>query len=246
MSSFKPSSWTSERAFLLGGVLAFFLSALLLGASQVLALQPPQEQPSEPLAGAAVVVDGDTLDIAGERVRLEGVDAPEMSQSCQRADGQDWACGREAHRLLSGLTDGQTVACDRKGADKYGRTLAVCYVAGDDINAVLVKSGLARAFVKYSDAYTAEEAAARSARAGLWQGEHTSPWDYRQNRWQTAEVKAPSGCAIKGNVSNRGQIYHVPWSAWYDKVKVEPARGERWFCSEAEALAAGWRPAVQR
>lgn len=235
------SSWTFGRAVLLAGAPAFLLSA-----GQVAALQPPDAQPSAPLAGTAQVIDGDTLDIAGERVRLEGVDAPEMSQTCHRADGQAWPCGREAHRLLAGLTAAQTVACDRKGADKYGRTLAVCYVGGDDINAELVKSGLARAFVKYSEAYVKEEEAARISHAGLWQGEHVAPWDYRHNRWQTAETAAPDGCAIKGNVSNRGQIYHVPWSTWYDKVKVEPARGERWFCSEAEALAAGWRPAVQR
>ena len=135
--------------------------------------------------------------------------------------------------------------CDRKGMDKYGRTLAVCYAEGEDINAALVRNGMARAFVKYSSLYVAEETQAAAARLGLWQGENIAPWDYRSKRWQTAETAAPSGCAIKGNVSNRGKIYHVPWSAWYDKVTVDETRGERWFCSEADALASGWRPAQQ-
>lgn len=198
-----------------------------------------------PLAGTAAIVDGDTIEIAGERVRLEGIDAPEISQTCTTAAGQNWACGREALRSLKQLTQDQTVLYDRKGTDKYGRTLAICYVAGEDINAALVREGLARAFVKYSVAYVGEEQAAQSARAGIWQGDNMAPWDFRHGRWQTAQTTAPSGCAIKGNISNHGKIYHVPWSAWYDKVKIDESHGERWFCTEAEALAAGWRPAHQ-
>ena len=54
--------------------------------------------------------------------------------------------------------------------------------------------------------------------------------------------QAPSGCAIKGNVTKNGRIYHMPWSPWYAQIKIEPDKGKRWFCTEAEALAAGWRP----
>ena len=230
--------WTFERAALLSVALAFF--SLNGGALAVTG------DAASMLAGPAVVVDGDTLDVAGERVRLEGVDAPELSQTCNNATSSTWACGRDAQDLLAKMTAGQTVACDRKGADKYGRTLAVCFVEGEDLNAVLVKVGLARAFVKYSTAYIAEEAAAREQARGLWQAGNIAPWEFRQQRWQTGDAGAPVGCAIKGNVSNRGHIYHVPWSAWYDKVKIEAGRGERWFCSEAEAQAAGWRAAEQQ
>lgn len=237
MATFRSSFRTSQRIILWLAALSFLTVTQHLGATAA--------NPAATLSGQATVVDGDTLDIAGERIRLEGVDAPEISQTCNTSDGAPWACGREAQRALSRLVDKQTVMCDRKGADKYGRTLAVCYVEGEDINALLVRTGMARAFVKYSTLNVAQEVEAQAAKLGLWQGEHVAPWDYRHNRWQTAEVSAPAGCAIKGNVSSRGKIYHVPWGTWYDKVKVDEGHGERWFCSEAEAQAAGWRPAQQ-
>jgi hypothetical protein len=68
-------------------------------------------------------------------------------------------------------------------------------------------------------------------------------WEFRETRWAGAEQEAPEGCAIKGNITGNGQIYHMPWSTWYGKVKVEPAKGERWFCTEDEAQTAGWRAA---
>jgi hypothetical protein len=92
----------------------------------------------------------------------------------------------------------------------------------------------------------AEEEKARAARVGVWQGEAEPAWIFRANRWQAAETEAPAGCAIKGNITENGHIYHMPWSPWYGKVKIDPAQGERWFCSEAEAQSAGWRSAVAR
>lgn len=224
--------------------------AALAGAAAVLwslGQDTKAYSPVEPvIAGDAIVIDGDTLEIGGRRIRLEGIDAPEMAQSCRTSSGSPWRCGLTAQHKLIEITRGQTVACDVAGTDKYGRTLAVCFVEGEDINASLVKQGLARAFVKYSELYVSQEAEARVARRGLWQADNTAPWDFRHGRWQTAEASAPQGCAIKGNVSSKGMIYHTPWSAWYDKVKIDEARGERWFCSEAEAVAAGWRAAQQR
>lgn len=162
------------------------------------------------LSGEAQVIDGDTLDIAGERVRLEGVDAPEMAQACQRANGSQWSCGQEAQKALERMTHDQVVMCDRTGQDKYRRTLAHCYANGESLNAALIKAGLARAFVKYSNAFVTEERAAQLARIGIWEGDNMAPWDFRQARWSTAENTAPAGCAIKGNVSGKGRIYHVP------------------------------------
>jgi hypothetical protein len=104
--------------------------------------------------------------------------------------------------------------------------------------------GFAWAFVKYSATYVAVEAEAKAARTGIWKSETEPAWTYREKRWANAEQTAPEGCAIKGNVTDKGQIYHLPWSPWYTKVRVEPAKGERWFCSEAEAISAGWRPAM--
>lgn len=67
------------------------------------------------------------------------------------------------------------------------------------------------------------------------------PWEYRAEKWEVAEQEAPDGCPIKGNISENGRIYHAPWSPWYKKTKIDEAKEERWFCSEAEAVSAGWR-----
>lgn len=194
------------------------------------------------LAGPARVVDGDTLHIAGNRVRLEGIDAPELAQTCGRRFLGTWACGERAAGALRKLTAGRQVRCERRGTDKYGRVLGVCYVGDRDVNAQMVREGFAWAFVRYSKSYVGEEAQARAARLGIWQGEAEPAWDFRAKRWAGAEEAAPGGCAIKGNVTSRGRIYHMPWSPWYGKVRIKAAKGERWFCSEADALAAGWRP----
>ena len=198
------------------------------------------------LAGTASVIDGDTIDIDGKRVRLEGIDAPETAQVCRRANGGEWYCGRAAADALAQLVGTRRVTCRDEGTDKYDRVLGVCSVAGVDINAELVRRGYAWAFVKYSERYVKEEAEAKAAAAGIWQGEAEPAWIYRQNRWKVAEGDAPQGCAIKGNITENGQIYHMPWSPWYGRVKVDPERGERWFCSEAEAQNAGWRSAGLR
>ena len=136
------------------------------------------------------------------------------------------------------------MSCEPRGLDRYGRTLAACFVDGRDINAQMVRQGYAWAFVKYSSAYVKEEAAAKAEGLGIWQGEAVPAWEFRASRWATAEHAAPEGCAIKGNVTRNGRIYHMPWSPWYAQIKMEPDKGKRWFCSEAEALAAGWRPVL--
>lgn len=221
----------------------------LAGVAGLIAIHQFLGAPSEaaaPLAGRAVAVDGDTLDVQGQRVRLEGIDAPEMGQTCGRRLVGQWKCGRAAQEALDELVAGRRVDCEQKGQDKYGRSLGICFVDGRDINAELVRRGLAWAFVQYSQTYVTQEAEARKEKAGIWQGAAETPWSFRAQKWQTAENAAPKGCAIKGNVTGNGRIYHVPWGDWYHKVKVEPEKGERWFCDEAEAVAAGWRPAIAR
>lgn len=198
------------------------------------------------MTGRARVVDGDTLEVAGRRVRLEGIDAPEHGQTCARAKNGDWNCGAASADALERLIGRRAVSCENRGTDKYGRMLGVCSVDGNDINAEMVRRGFAWAFVKYSQSYVAEEAEARRAHVGIWQAETEPAWVYREKRWAGAEQAAPDGCAIKGNVTAHGHIYHMPWSPWYGKVRVEAQKGERWFCSEAEAVAAGWRPAIAR
>jgi endonuclease YncB( thermonuclease family) len=201
---------------------------------------------SAAIIGQARVVDGDTVDVAGVRVRLEGIDAPEAGQTCGRRWPGSWDCGAAATRHLAGLIDGREVRCESRGADRYGRMLGVCFVGATEINAEMVRQGLAWAFVKYSRTYVEAEAEARMLRLGIWQGEATPAWIYRARAWDAADDAAPGGCAIKGNISRVGQVYHLPWSPWYGKVKVDAQKGERWFCSEEEAQQAGWRPAYVR
>lgn len=201
------------------------------------------------LSGPARAVDGDTLVLGGTRIRLHGIDAPESAQSC-RAGGRLWACGRAATRALAGLVRGKWVACEERERDRYGRVVAMCAVAGRDLNALMVADGWAFAYRQYSRAYVAEETRARAARRGIWRGEAVAPWDWRRGK-RLAGARAPSRrggnrCNIKGNIGSSGKrIYHVPGGRYYDRTRIDTSRGERWFCTEGEARAAGWRRSRQ-
>ena len=221
------------------------------------------------LSGAARVLDGDTIDIATRdhgvvRIRLEGIDAPEGGQRCQLKWYGTWDCGRAATTALAQMTRDRVVTCDDRGPDKYGRTLGVCFTEGRDLNSEMVRIGLAWAFVRYSELYVAEERDARAAKIGVWQAPTQAPWDWRaaqkmpnpdlQRPGAVADLAPaqpaastqhrPQGCDIKGNVTKSGRIYHTPDSPWYERVKMSLGFGRRWFCSEAEAQAAGWRPVI--
>ena len=134
---------------------------------------------AETITGKARIIDGDTIKVAGTRIRLESIDAPERGQECQDRLGQVYDRGATAVRTLVDLTKGQTVNCEPVGLDKYRRTLAVCRLpSGLDLNAELVRQGRAVAFRRYSMRYVVEEDAARASRTGLWQGsfEHPGCW----------------------------------------------------------------------
>jgi hypothetical protein len=108
----------------------------------------------------------------------------------------------------------------------------------------MVTQGWALAFVKYSDAYIAQQAEAEAAKAGIWSGTFAAPWDWRLGKAQAAEQTRD--CAIKGNVSAKGErIYHMPFHLYYARTKIDERNGERWFCTEVEAQAAGWRRALR-
>jgi endonuclease YncB( thermonuclease family) len=203
--------------------------------------------PSTQVSGYATVVDGDSLNIAGTSIRLHGVDAPEGRQSCTR-DGARWACGDAAAEALEALVAGRTIVCTEKDIDQYGRTVAQCTNGEADLGAELVRSGLALAYRQYSSDYVGEEAEAKSARRGVWAGTFTPPWEWRRHPRDESPAAAPApavrdaGCLIKGNINRAGErIYHVPGSRSYEETLIDEARGERWFCSEAEAQSAGWR-----
>lgn len=222
------------------------VAPLLLVESTDARQSPASTRGFATLTGLAHAIDGDTLLVGGIRVRLEGIDAPEAEQTCTTSQGQVWPCGVQAQRILARLVAHDVVQCEERGLDKYKRLLGICRVGGHDINGELVRQGLAWAFVRYSQSYVTTEAEARVAKRGIWSGTAQPPWDYRAHRWQAAEAEpaSPQGCPIKGNVTAHGRIYHLPWSPWYGRIKMDGSKGKRWFCSEAEAMAAGWRAAA--
>jgi endonuclease YncB( thermonuclease family) len=134
------------------------------------------------LGGPARIVDGDTLEIAGQRVRLLGVDAPELDQLCQRA-GHEYHCGEIARATLWDLIGGLDVSCAPEGASPapHGVILATCSAGGISLNEGMVRSGWALADPQSAaDRYLAIQADAEQARRGLWRGEFEPPWQWRQ------------------------------------------------------------------
>jgi endonuclease YncB( thermonuclease family) len=204
------------------------------------------------LAGPATVVDGDTLEIDGKRIRLFGIDAPETSQVCYR-EGEPWACGEASADWLRRQIGNNPLSCTGAEVDIYGRLLAVCTLDGIDLNRAMVAEGWAIAFRLYSDRYVADEARARGGKLGLWTSNFVSPEEHRaaEREAATPAVRpsrsaraAPtqssasvSECLIKGNRNRRGEwIYHLPGMPYYNET-----RAEEMFCTEAEAVAAGYR-----
>lgn len=135
---------------------------------------------ADPLIGRASVIDGDTLDVQGVRIRLHGIDAPEASQLCTRASGEHWRCGAGAANALADRIGQANVHCLGQGRDRYRRTIAVCTLRGEDLGQWLVASGWAIAEQRYSQAYVAEEEQARRFRRGIWAGDFDTPQDWRR------------------------------------------------------------------
>lgn len=137
------------------------------------------ERPAAPLTGAARVLDGDTIEIAGERVRLHGLDAPELDQTfwCR---GRRLPCGAMAWAALEALTAGIILRCQAIERDCYGRLVAKCFTQnGVDIGRRLVWAGWAVAYRRYALDYVDAEREARDAARGLWQGSFVKPWVWR-------------------------------------------------------------------
>ena len=133
-------------------------------------------------SGAVRVTDGDTLRIGDSRIRLHGIDAPERGQSCDGADGRRYRCGEEATAALTRLIGNARPDCVERDRDRYGRSVAVCSVAGRDLNRAMVAEGWALAYTRYARDYEGDEAAARRARRGVWQGAFERPDVYRAGR----------------------------------------------------------------
>ena len=154
--------------------LSTLLALVALVALYIWAMNVNRRPAPAPATGAAQVVDGDSLRIEGRMIRLKGIDAPEIEQMCRRG-GEDYRCGRDTQQALRRLVRSGVVTCDGNEHDRFGRLLAICRIGDIEINAWLVREGLA---VSFGD-YLIEEAQARAASRGLWSGEFEMPRDYR-------------------------------------------------------------------
>lgn len=126
------------------------------------------------------VIDGDGLEVGEVVIRLWGIDAPELDQTCDLA-GQETPCGEDARFVLAALVAPGGLVCETKDTDRYGRTIAQCFVAGRDLAGELVRQGYALDWARYSGGYyDAQEEEARKHRRGLWAGEFAKPWEWRK------------------------------------------------------------------
>ena len=140
-----------------------------------------RKTPVEILGSVPRVIDADTLEVAGQKVRLQGIDAPESAQSCRQATSPRYQCGDHATQALRTRIGPDAVTCTIEGRDRYMRALGICYAAdGTDLNGWLVSQGHALAYRKYSTTYVPQEDQAKAVQAGLWAGEFIKPWDWRR------------------------------------------------------------------
>lgn len=209
----------------------------------LLSTTAPANQGSGTVTGQIRVIDGDSFEVAGVKIRLHAIDAPETDQMCQTEQGTDWACGGWISKVVTDRYGGVTARCTPIELDKYGRTVARCTALGEDVGAWLVAQGYAFAYVKYGADYAQIEREAAEMDRGLHAVRLQTPAQHRATRAK-GRIPPDSACKIKGNISANGtRIYHVPGQAFYERTGINTRKGERWFCSAAAAQAAGWRAA---
>ena len=186
------------------------------------------------------IADGDTFtllttDKQQVKIRLAEIDAPESGQPY----------GNESKQALSDLIFGKDVRVVEQTTDRYGRTVGRPYVGDLDVSAEMVRMGAAWAYRDYlkDKRLLILEGRAKTNKRGVWglsEAQNMAPWEWR--RGLNYAVKRDDNCNIKGNINSKGdRIYHAPGSRSYGATKINESKGERWFCNEAKAKAAGWR-----
>lgn len=214
------------------------------------------------------VIDGDTIEIeSGQKIRYIGIDTPETVDPRKPVQ----CFGVEASNRNKQLVEGKRVHLEKdvSEVDRYGRLVRYVYVGDTFINLVLIREGFAYSYtyppdVKYQSQFTEAERLAREQKKGLWSACPVSvpeqlvapaPTPTLIPTPTTTPTPTPSplpastpqptpSCTIKGNISSGGEkIYHVVGCGSYSATKIDEPRGERWFCTEEEAVAAGWRKA---
>lgn len=152
----------------------------------------PATAQAETLTGKPYVTDGDTVKISGERIRLEGIDAPETNQRCRDASGKNYNCGLVSTSALRTKIGRNSITCEGTKRDRYGRFLGICYLNELDLNGWLVRNGYALAYTRYSRRYASAEQEARENGRGLWAGKFVPPWNWRKGERLTTTSR-PSG-----------------------------------------------------
>ncbi|MGY6412464.1 MAG: thermonuclease family protein [Alkalilacustris sp.] len=210
--------------------------------------------PQASIVGPARVIDGDTVEISGTRIRIQGIDAPEMDDTCLRPDGSAWACGVWSTEAARERFGGRTLQCEDLGERTWGRVVARCLYDGVDVAAAMVEKGAARACPRFaqqhahSRGYMEIERSAAAEGRGIFDGTPPPLAGFCRTgggtRSAAVQVSERRDCVIKGNINAEGErIYHMPGQRFYDVTRINEAAGQRWFCTEEEARAAGWRPA---
>lgn len=196
---------------------------------------------SSKVAGRATPLSGQLVRIDRRVIRLEGIEAPERGQTCTR-NGRSWPCGESARTALSRLVRGKTVTCVVSARDAGADAASgSCTADGRDVADALVREGHVFSASTLFGGYASAEREARNASRGVWAGEALRPSEYRIKVWDEARKAAPEGCPIKGVGGGGSRTYLLPWSPGYSARNVRASRGDRWFCSEQDAIAAGYR-----
>jgi len=133
----------------------------------------------EIVEGNVKVIDGDTIHIGKNKIRLHGIDAPERNQKCFTSNNE-WDCGKESTNSLIGLINSRKVSCIILDQDRYKRDIGECYINNLNINKWMVQNGWALAYRYYSKKYVEVENLAKENNIGLWVGEFENPWDFRK------------------------------------------------------------------
>lgn len=213
---------------------------------QVLSTQTTASQsPNTQSVKVVRVIDGDTIELeTGQKVRYIGINAPETVHPEKSLQ----CFGFEASNKNKELVEGKSVRLEKdvSETDKYGRLLRYVFLGNTSVNKFLVEEGYAYAStyppdVKYQEVLNLAQQQAQEQKKGLW-SDCSSSQAVNQPSSTLADQRDQPGCNIKGNISSsREKIYHIPGQNYYDKTVIDESKGERWFCSEQEAISAGWR-----
>ncbi|WP_132254392.1 thermonuclease family protein [Methylobacterium segetis] len=176
---------------------ATLVSLLLCGAALLPAAAPAAEAPAGPAAGGpaisgqATVIDGDTIEVRGTRIRLYGIDAPEAAQTCETSAGRSYTCGRLAAHALAERIGSATVTCEPH-REAGGRKASVCRLGQEDLSAWMAVHGYALADRRQSAAYAGAESKAWAKRRGIWAGTFEEPAE-----WRRARLSADAAAGIR-------------------------------------------------